>query len=173
MRLFRLVILLVALNASEAQTQIPPEVMNDVAKDLATLQAEVLKAGEVMRGSQAGYLEAIKVTKPSEARAGADRNTTVIFKVREGTTLPVLDKANDWYAVKDPSNKVGWVHASAATPVGAPEPPEGTQQKVFRSLVEGAAKMREQYKNNPYVIVKGFSVNISIAPSVELQFEFK
>jgi len=53
----------------------------------------------------------------------------------------------------------------------------GTHQEedagVFLYLAEGAAKVRDRYRQNPYFFVKGFSVALGLPPSLELTFEFK
>jgi hypothetical protein len=161
--------------AGAQEKQIPQNVLEDIARDLAVLQSEVIKTGEEQRAELAlsyKHPVAVNINKPADVRTGADKNADVSFKVSPGTTLPVVDKVNDWYAVKDKSNKVGWVNASDVTPVTTP-PPLSADEKFFRNLTEKISKMRDKYKDNPYVLVKGFSVTLSIPPSVTLDLEFK
>jgi hypothetical protein len=164
---------------ADAQEKIPDSVIDDIARDLAVLQREVIKAGDKQRGEVGvsyGPPAAVTVNKPATTRMGADKNASVSFKIPAGTTLPVLDKTQDWYAVQNKSKQVGWVSASDVTPVPSAHqtpPNQGGDEGLFRTLTEKASQMRDKYKNNPYVFVKGFTVNLSLVPSVSVDFEFK
>ena len=46
-------------------------------------------------------------------------------------------------------------------------------QEVISQLVERMTRLRDTFKDNPYVGITGFAVNIGIPPSVSLNVEFK
>ncbi|HLJ20107.1 MAG TPA: hypothetical protein VKU84_07910 [Stellaceae bacterium] len=41
------------------------------------------------------------------------------------------------------------------------------------ALLKRATELRDKYRNNPYIEVKGFSIEIGISPSLTIDFEFK
>jgi hypothetical protein len=41
------------------------------------------------------------------------------------------------------------------------------------ALLKRAAALRDTYRNNPYIEVTGFSIEIGISPSLTIDFEFK
>jgi len=51
--------------------------------------------------------------------------------------------------------------------------PPPAKADVFEEIVEQASKMKDKYKNNPYVSVTGFSVNVGVPPSMSINIEFK
>jgi hypothetical protein len=84
--------------AGAQEKQIPQNVLEDIARDLAVLQSEVIKTGEEQRAELAlsyKHPVAVNINKPADVRTGADKNADVSFKVSPGTTLPVVDKVND------------------------------------------------------------------------------
>ncbi len=83
--------------------------------------------------SKDGDIKNVKVTAPTAAvRAGCSDDTSVLQSSGKNTILNVLSKVADWYAVKLPSGKIGFVKQSEATPVivdGKNKPSTGTTGK--------------------------------------------
>jgi hypothetical protein len=44
---------------------------------------------------------------------------------------------------------------------------------VFNPIIKEMKDLSNQYKNNPYVKITGFSVNVGMPPSVTISLEFK
>ena len=80
---------------------------------------------------------------------------------------------DDWYAVAKPGpggapSTAGWVKAKSVVPIPAQGPGatptsliQSGVEAVFRIAVDGAVGLRDQYKNNPYVTIKGFSIDVA------------
>lgn len=45
-------------------------------------------------------------------------------------------------------------------------------QSIFNSIINKMQALQKQYKNNPYIKIIGFSINIGIPPSVTVSLEF-
>jgi len=177
-------------NAQEAQ--IPDEAIRELAKDLAKMNREVLKAQQLLRediGVASQLSKAVITTGAAPVRLGASKSAAISFNAKEGEIFDVVDKVEGWYAIQK-VEKAGWVNASdivlRKTIRSYGESPaeelemamkkaggESVPEQVFHSLTESAGRLRDAYKNNPYLFVKGFSVRMGLAPSVQLNFEFK
>jgi hypothetical protein len=185
--------LLASVISVSAQGNIPQATIDEVAKDLANLNQAVLRAQQsssvsipVMTFGQ------IRVTDDNAPiKAGAGRFTTTIDHARAGTVYPILDKAEGWYAVRTGEKSFGWIKASDVVPVtstsqswtpavdkgfGRPQPaptPSGSVDMLYATIVAEVARLREKYRNNPHVFVKGFDVSITVPPALNIGFEFK
>ena len=176
-------ILLFCAFASVAYAQeaaVPEKILNELAKDLAVFNREVLKAQEVQRAGKAvGFLpNRITITTESASiRAGASHEAAVVTTASSGQVFQVIDKVDNWYAVQRGKESLGWVEARWAKPLaevqGRPALRVEANEGVFRALTRSAAKMHDKYKNNPYLTVKGFSVSLGLPTSVNVSFEFK
>lgn len=168
---------------------IPEDVLLDLSRDLADLNRQVLQLQEAQAEAQAAVIRPSKVIVTSDSasvKAGAGGwFIDTVFTANKGQAFDVVDKVSDWYAIKSYPAKVGWIKASnvvpdipirltAGSPTGVPVigSPSSTED-VFRSLTEGATKLRDKWKNNPHVFVKGFSVKLGLPPSLDISFEFK
>ena len=95
-----------------------------------------------------------------------------------GDTFPIVERAGDGYAVKldKPINglNAAWLQTAAAVITAQQASTQSTSfvDQIFSELTEKAARFRQSYQNNPYVIVTGFTVNV-VPPSVSINFEFK
>jgi hypothetical protein len=49
----------------------------------------------------------------------------------------------------------------------------GWVERQILSLLERASNFRDSYQSNPYVIVRGFDLNVTVPPSLGISFEFK
>ncbi len=166
----------------------------DLSRDLADLNRQVLQLQESQAEAQAAVIRPSKVIVTSDSasvKAGAGGwFIDTVFTANKGQTFDVVDKVSDWYAIKSYPEKVGWIKASnvvpdipirltAGSPTGVPVIgssstwQQPSTEDVFRSLTEGATKLRDKWKNNPHVFVKGFSVKLGLPPSLDISFEFK
>lgn len=163
---------------------IPKPVIDSIAKDLATLQATVVEGQARLNAAQASSatgwnIDSVKATASKPAlRLGATETANQLSTATPGEKFKVLDKTGDWYAVKLARPVEGytaaWVKASDVVPYVEIQPKAETiAEDLFRKLTEQASKIKDSYRNNPYVSVTGFTVNVGISPSVGVNFEFK
>ena len=161
-----------AASLSSAQEAGRDKTFQELDKDLANLNRQL--AQTAWRGPLAvGFVAPTKKSVP--VKAGADETSRVLFTVSEGQDYPVVDKVGSWYAIKGDGGKAGWVKAADVVPkaTSTPSGPSGTPG-TEEWLAQKAEEIRQKYKNNPYVFVKGFSVALGLSgPSLSLSFEFK
>jgi hypothetical protein len=165
------------------QEPIPQTFLEKLARDLAELQ---------QASSRAAFAEASLgvriVNNNSTVYAGAGKDTAPIATLEKGDQAPVIDNAGGWYAIQLPNETSGWVQARDVAPIMRKLPSDpfaqaggdygaetqvGWLEEQIRSLLERASDFRNSYQNNPYVIVRGFDVNVSVPPSLGISFEFK
>jgi len=156
------------------------ETLKELSKDLSGLQ-HALDVARARSGLQAayGYPIRIQVTKPAtDLFAGAADNTRVVQKGKQGQTFLVVDKAGDWYAVALPrpsqGQDVAWVRAAEVVPTyRIPATQQSSSDIIYNTINEQIRAIKEKYKENPYIYVKGFSVSLGTNLSVAVSFEFK
>lgn len=164
------------------------ETMQDVASDLTKLQAEIQSAYQkreamirLLRELEALNIlrsKSVKVTADiGQIYLGADQKSKLIETVQNGKNLEVVDKAGTWYAVElEPPYqdiKTGWVNAAQVVPeISAPTKKPPLDLTLYESLMAKMKALRDKYETNPYVTVKGFSVDLGFSPSLSISFEF-
>ena len=173
---------MVFLSASSVAEKSPDsgEVYRDIANDLSNLRARIDRAYSV----QAIAIKPARLTITAEKAGllkGAMDSSPAIAYAEKGKTFTIVDKASNWYAVAldkaiDGQN-AAWVNASKVVPVSMVLT-SNTQTKsyadeLYEEILEQVNSFKEKYKSNPYVSVSGFSINISMPPSVSVAFEFK
>lgn len=57
--------------------------------------------------------------------------------------------------------------------LGAVPPGDSWWDRKRDALLKRATELRDKYRNNPYITVAGFSIEIGISPSLTIDFEFK
>lgn len=169
------------------------DTLREVSKDLASLHQEVQDAYRAqtdpsLRFPFAALDYRILITSNDSAiRAGADDRTFVLNKPSRGTSFKVVDKVGDWYAVTlDRPTKgqtTGWVKAAMVAPEVIKLAPTGmavdpgkqetVSDRIYEQITKSVTAIREKYKNNSYLRVTGFTVNVALPPSVTVSFEFK
>jgi hypothetical protein len=166
----------------QADRPIPQETLDRLALDLTHLQSALVEAQAqaAPEGQFARMVEEVQATSPAVFKAGADERAPSLGRATVGDKFRVLDKVGEWYAVDaakgDNIKGVGWINAEAVVPVktaAAGGVVMSGAQRAFRELSERAAKMKQDYASNPYLRVQGFSINIGIPPSLQMNFEFK
>lgn len=179
------VILLLPLVTSGQEASIPKPVLEAIARDLTEMQRSIVEAQDRLLGVQSpqGWrVEAVKMTSVAPTiRIGAAQTAASLFMPKPGQTFQVVDKAADWYAVRLPEPvqgfSSGWVNAAdvvlTETYKKQTSSSVSVADDVYRKLTDQVARMRDSYRDNPYVSVSGFAVNVGIPPSVSINFEFK
>ena len=80
--------------------------------------------------SQTGEVQNIKITADSaNIKAGCSNNTPVVQSSNKDTKFDVISEVSDWYALKLPNNKIGFVSKKQCKPIvvednKAPTPPQ-------------------------------------------------
>ena len=175
-----------AVVQSHAQTaSVPSSATEALAKVMASLGQAVraiqrAQASATQDAGQYGKFEFDKltVTEPAFVKAGANASATSIAKFQKGQVFDVVDKVGPWYAVelKEPVQgyKAGWINAANVVPIGKQitDSVAEAAEQAFKQLADRAIKMREDYRNNPYFTVSGFSI-ATTPPSISVNFEFK
>jgi hypothetical protein len=148
--------------------------MEQLAQDLAGVQETLLTENTRQWVYNPKTLRITREKAP--LYKGADERSGVISTVPEGLVARVLDKTDAWYAVelsdgRDPP-RTGWINADSVVPVAfGPHPLAGVSP--VDAAVRKINALIEAYKNNPYVRITGFSVDISTSPSITVEFEPK
>ena len=164
-----------ANNADEAK-----QAYREIANDLANLKASIDNTYQIQ--SVSTYPRQLTITaNNAELLSGAGDDSKAIANATKGSTYHVLDKTSNWYAVALDKEVAGqsaaWVNASNVAPVNtlatSPSQQKSYADKLYEEILEKVNNFKEKYKNNPYVTVTGFSVNIGVPPSVSVSFEFK
>jgi hypothetical protein len=169
-----------------AIAQVPKAVLDELSSDLSALHKSVLEAQNKQQAPdsliRSSNVEEIEVTKNfADIFAGASNDAKGLYKAPKGDTFKVIDKVNGWYAVK--LNKqtsgldAGWIKASDGVPLLAKTEilisPLSRSEDIYDTLLDGANKVKGKYKNNAYISVTGFSINVGVPPSVSISFAFK
>jgi hypothetical protein len=149
--------------------------MDQIAKDLAEVNAELLKASQPEPESS-GYRRSAS-TESTSARwffldryIGRDKpsaGATETTPFSNGESARILDRKGDWDLVENSQDQVGWVPASHLSMMISDQAFENAIAAALKML----SKMKEKYENGP-VVIKGFSVDV-MPPGVSVEFEFK
>jgi hypothetical protein len=162
----------------QQQAPIPDDVIQKLANDLARLHQAALQAQSQVQWSIPVPAE-VEVTSETPVKAGAHPSAKALLVARPGQRYAVVDKAGDWYAIQAGPNTYGWVSAANVVPVAKSggtmlqSTPTPYIEQIYQTLTDGAVRLRDVYKGNPYVIVTGFSLQVGWSPSVEITFVFK
>lgn len=183
MRKTALTILLVlaASSASAEKNADLSSTMSGLAGDLASLQADIEAASHDRQAwaySGSGITHVRLTQTQAPIYKGADKASGVLTKLPEGKTLPVVDKAGEWYAVQldnGPDNyKAGWIQSGAVVPETFSLASLQTRAAdSYQRMMDRVQGLKEKYSSNPYVRITGFSVDITVPPAVSIAFEFK
>lgn len=164
---------------------IPDDFISKMANDLAGLTTDPLPQtprGTFASGTASGTLivpSTVQWVKAGQAWT-TDQNTgkAVSRHLDPGTEASVYGETMGHYQVGLGDNKRWWVPVADVTPTGpatrvADTPDPGWLGQQIEKLMKNASLFRDNYKSNPYVNVRGFSINVGIPPSVNMDFEFK
>lgn len=152
--------------------------MEQIAKDLADVNAQLLKASQPGAESAGHPGSAAKSSFPMPlayfsdqytgyAEPSADAKETIPFSV--GESAKILARNGDWYLVTNAQDRVGWVPGAFLSQVSISD---DAFQKAIAAAMRMLANMKDKYDKGP-VVIKGFSIDVKIPPGVSVEFEFK
>lgn len=169
---------------AQAQEPIPRSFLEDLARDLSELQPE----------PSAGFDVGV-VNDDTNVHSGIGTDTKIVGRLKAGDRATVIGQAGNWYGVVLPGKQVGWIQTpnlSLARGSFSATRDEMLAAGEFRSdyeflsadyglfenrvltLLERAAAFRDTYRDNPYVVVRGFDISLSLTgPTLGMSFEFK
>lgn len=189
-KIFLLLVLIISAPAYADEPKSFDAAMTELAGDLAKLHAEIQSAYQTEIMAMGGP-DVIGMYRPrfvnvtadkGTVYTGADAKAAIIQTVQKGQKFKIIDKVTDWYAVAfdQPVHGMdtGWVKAAQVVPqtyfpVSTVPPDKSFTDRIYEKIVASVKVFRDTYEKNPYVRVKGFSVDISVPPSVSISFEFK
>lgn len=163
----------------------------ELAIDLANIQQDLDRARTqpIISGHAWGKTPLVLEVTADHAvvRAGADDKAPRVLTPKRGQLFNVVDRNGNWYAVVpkvqdevlDPKES-GWIKANDARlfPVivengGRSTKPSTTADDLYDRLQRKVLDLRQKYRNNPHILIRGFSIELGMVPSVSLAFEFK
>jgi len=162
------------------------QTLNEIADDLSTLERMVDETNSMIQQYQQAKVSGVipgNLTVTSQnavIHKGAGGQTAELTAVEEGASLKVIDKVGEWYAVSldKPVEglNTGWINSQEIVPAVTVSPIteasfSSFMDRKFNDILAMVSKMKEKYKNNPYVRVAGF--RIGLPPSVQVEIEFK
>lgn len=163
--------ILLANTASADPVNIPPEAWGQLAKDLQVFEQPV-KAGESQTGSSGinnAYNEWSNATTLQNSPIfNSPNSTTSIGQINAGTPVEILAKSDGRYSISSDEFE-GWVDASALGSIGI----DGMIQGTINELISKVAQLQQKYQSNQYFAITGFAAEISIPPSVSINFEIR
>jgi hypothetical protein len=189
-KIFVLLALIIVAPAYAGEPKSFDAAMKELAGDLAKLHTEIQSAYQTEVVAM-GFPAVIDLYRPKFVSVTADKGTVyigadakapIVQTVQKGQKFKVVDKVSDWYAVAfdQPVHgmETGWVKAAQVVPqtyfpISTAPPDKSLTDRVYEKIVASVKAFRDRYETNPYVTVKGFSVDISVPPSVSISFEFK
>jgi hypothetical protein len=149
---------------------IPQDVLDQLQKDLQKLRPEQPPS------ETPEPMLAFKVIKPDVlAYPVPDPTSTATHKFGTGDSFKVLAAKKGWVGVQFQA-KTLWMMADEGDLTKSISDPLGVQswwdEQVAR-LLKQAADLKAKWDKNPYVSVKGFSLDVGLDPSITIEFEFK
>jgi hypothetical protein len=181
--LFILAVAVISAPVSAQSVQsIPDDFLSKMANDLATLRVDPPP-------NEASVAYGMGPATAVPSRVQVDKDQTTVWPTAggrnnsvqwtKGTEANVRNAVPGWYEVE--ANGGGyWVPANEVAPMGpirkvvansAPDSSWFSQQ--VEKLMKSATAFKDSYSSNPYLNVRGFSINLSLPPSVNVDFEFK
>jgi hypothetical protein len=155
--------------------KIPRSVIEELNRDLAKLTAEfAAKPRKKKKQAAATFAWEGPLVMPYQVgkRGGGGKGFAGVGKA--------INAQVPWSApdMGEPSKLVGaFSGAAPMTIVGTPEEiaPESTGlwDRLRDKLTAKAIALRNKYRNNPYILIKGFSIELGVSPSLSIDFEFK
>lgn len=175
--LFLVLALFMPLQSIAQEGSVPQPVLDAFAKDLADMQSIVDKEQRAYLYSHA-YLSANIATLSVERaplRSAPTESSAVIATSEQGQQFRVLERSRDWIRVEPVSSALpslsGWVKARELNL--RPSYASAQHQDMFFRLANKAQKIKDRWRNNPYILVTGFTIEIGVPPSVSIEFAFK
>ena len=175
--------------ATRRTKDIPPEVVDKLLADLAPFSAalsreahrEVLPTGRTVR---IVATDAKAFTKPRTSKKKFDT-------LQIDSEFPLIGQFGDFVGIEH-KNQAHWVPGGKVKIAANVVP--GSQDMIHRddgtpatsgyvlsemwgslkaSLLRRAIALRDEYRENPYIAIKGFTIELGLVPSLSIEFEFK
>jgi hypothetical protein len=179
MRVLGFLLLVLPFAAIGQTREIPKSAIDELSRDLASLQRAVLEAQsdqQSVYGKHSANMGSVAVIEPTVLRAGAADTAPVILRAAKGKTFPLVAEAPGWYAVRTEQpfqgTNTAWLRATAAISLQPETASPSAGDRIFAKMAESASRMKQSYDNNPYFTITGFTVSV-VPPSVSMNFEFK
>jgi hypothetical protein len=160
------------LGATSAMAQTLDQTFEQLGSKLQAAQQSLNSAPAPSLGSTLVLpTDAPVFTRPQAGAATPlkfDANTPVIFQGIENGFVKIGSPALPgvvYYVPTEAISRAGWKDVAASTETAA-----GNQLKKAIDTLRGIATDLQQ---NPYIRVKGFSVNVSLMPSLNIDFEMR
>lgn len=181
---FALIILApVAWAQSPGNTKsIPDDFIAKMANDLAGLTADPLpnEPGTARISTMLGHTvpSKVQVIKTGQVWSTDATGKVMTRQITAGSQASVYGATDNYYQVEGlGDNNKWWVAATDVAPAGPPRRVDavdpGWLGQQIEKLMKNASAFRDNYKSNPYVNVHGFSINVGVPPSINMEFEFK
>jgi uncharacterized YkwD family protein len=95
--------------------------------------------------SQMGNIEKVRIiSNRANVKTGVSNDTPTITTQNRNSTLNVISQVGDWFAVKLPNNKIGFVSQEDCKPIvvedETPAPPASPQQATPQETTQGGAQ---------------------------------
>lgn len=171
--------------ASTAQASDREAALDSFARDLASVQAKIYAAnanGARMGAAPASWHRDLAVLKVNAVvRIEPSLASSAVAMLPGGSQVEIVSQTDDWSGVLLGSGtseaRVGWVTNSAIEKTSG----SYTQAEyasfageVLDTVIEAARGLLERTRDNPYVLISGFTTEIGLTGvSLSVQFEFK
>ncbi len=152
--------------------------MDQIAKDLAEVNAQLVKASQLapQPALSSDFPNKSNMSMPlayfgqqSTGRAEPSAGAPETGSFMTGESARVLSKKGDWYLVMNSQDRAGWVQGNSFSMLSVSD-------QAFENAIAAAmrmlASMKAKYEKGP-VTIKGFSIDVKIPPGVSVEFEFK
>jgi hypothetical protein len=175
--LFVVIALLLPLHCVAQDRTVPQPVMDEFAKDLADMQSIVSKEQMTFAASKAYFSTNVATVSDehSPLHSAPAETSTVVGISDPGQQFRVLERNGTWYRVEpteaSQGSLSGWIRAED---LSGPYATDAYQyEDMFTRLAKKAKQIKDRWRNNPYISVTGFTVEVGLPPSVSIDFEFK
>jgi hypothetical protein len=153
----------------KSKKKIPRTVIKKLNRDLAGLVPEEIT--EFSLGMDT--MSIVRITKNRAPIYPQPKKFNQVTTLTEGSKHRLLGINEDYLSIVY-DDKPCWVQRDHVELMpSARMDHAGWWHGVRETLIEKAIKLRNNYQNNPYIVIKGFSIELGISPSLNIDFEFK
>jgi hypothetical protein len=175
--------------ATRRSKDIPPEVVDKLLADLAPFSAALSQ--EAHREVHPSRRTVKIVTTDAKAFTKPRASKKKFDTLQIDTEFPLIGQFGDFVGIEH-RNQAHWVsseHVKIAANVGpgsqdtihhedlAPTTKGSALSEIWgslkASLLRRAIALRDEYRENPYITIKGFTIELGLVPSLSIEFEFK
>ncbi|MGH9437302.1 MAG: SH3 domain-containing protein [Terriglobia bacterium] len=169
--------LLLPLNALAQGQPSRRQTLEKLSHELAEMQSVVEASSSGSFATHTTSENATVTSSNAAIHAGANASSPVVTRPQVGEEIKLAGREGNWYKVESseargPKAK-GWIETTKVEPFAAVSANTYSSDALFQKLTEMASKIRDEYKDNPYIRVTGFDVEIGVPPSVTINVQFK